>query len=162
MNLGYRKIRKISRPKAEIVNLDTADSNVDIRNLNEFDDEEFDEVYAFYVLEHLEFEAFFLLMDEIHRILGPNGIFSIKVPHWRGTSAFICPEHRRCFSAYTFNYFAKFTVIERKFRIVKSGKLNFLNVFNFLYNIHPVITEKFLSNILAPEEIIFKLRKAKR
>ncbi len=56
-----------------------------------FDDESFDEVRIFHVLEHLKFPL--KVMEEVWRILKPNGIVRIKVPYWKIFSIFMNPFH---------------------------------------------------------------------
>ena len=179
LDLGCGKQRKIKRLNAEIIGLDVAKHpNVDVvHDLNKlplpFEDEEFDEIHASHVLEHLKFDIFSPLMDEIYRILKPNGIFFVKVPHWKGKYAFDSPEHTRCFTPYTFNYFDKstpkpltpkvtncnFKINRRGINFIKTGtKLDILNIFNFIYNIHPFLTEKILCNLIPPDEIEFELK----
>jgi SAM-dependent methyltransferase len=138
-----------------------------------FKDNEFDIVNASHILEHIEYNKdFFKLMKEVHRILKPKGKFIIKVPYWKGMYVCSNPEHRRFFNHRTFDYFEKdknqnmglsnfsgvnFKVNERRFNIIIRGRLDFLNVLNSLFNLNHNLTEMFLSNILAPEELYFEL-----
>jgi len=69
-----------------------------------FDDETFDELAAYDVLEHMgrqgDWRGYFDEMAEYHRILKPGGYFGIIVP--TGSDAFADPGHTRFFSG---NYF---------------------------------------------------------
>ena len=69
-----------------------------------FDDETFDELAAYDVLEHLgmqgDWRGWFCEMAEYHRILKPGGTFGIIVPI--GSDALADPGHTRFFSL---NYF---------------------------------------------------------
>ena len=62
-----------------------------------FSDEEFDEIHAYEVLEHLayqgDYEFFFQEFSEYWRILKPNGRFFASVP--TGAWAWGDPSHRR-------------------------------------------------------------------
>lgn len=50
-----------------------------------FEDHSFDMIEAFHVIEHLD--RAFVVMKELHRILKPEGLLHIKVPHFsRGLS----------------------------------------------------------------------------
>lgn len=66
-----------------------------------FEDDTFDEMGAFDVLEHLgkqgDWRGWFDEMAEYHRILKPGGIFGVIVPI--GGDAFADPGHTRFFSA---------------------------------------------------------------
>lgn len=70
-----------------------------------FDDDTFDELAAYDVLEHLghqgDWRGWFNEMAEYHRILKPNGTFGILVPE--GGDALADPGHTRFFQQ---NYFA--------------------------------------------------------
>jgi SAM-dependent methyltransferase len=64
-----------------------------------FDDNEFDEVHAYSVLEHCgtqgDFRFFFAQFEDFWRILKPNGLFIGIVPAWNGEWAWADPGHRR-------------------------------------------------------------------
>jgi len=144
-----------------------------------FPKESFDIVVANHILEHVEFNKdFFGLMDEVYRILKPNGLFKITVPYWKGVHVFSVPEHTRMFSIFYFNYFdhdpkyrneecghlsrfakCNFKIIKRKYQLILAGRWKFLNFISFIYNINPYLTEGFLSNFIAPELLVFELKK---
>lgn len=69
-----------------------------------FEDGSFDAVIASHVLEHFEFGDMLKILREIHRVLKPEGILTISVPHAFSISAF-APQHRTFF---TFEYFDQF------------------------------------------------------
>lgn len=60
-------------------------------------DNSFDEVLAFHTLEHLgEKSAVYLgIMKELWRVLKPNGLLKIAVPHFRHENYFHDPTHVR-------------------------------------------------------------------
>lgn len=64
-----------------------------------FDDNSFDEICAFEVLEHLgkqgDYKGFFEEFSEYWRILKPDGILSGTVPHWDTKWAWGDPSHTR-------------------------------------------------------------------
>jgi SAM-dependent methyltransferase len=64
-----------------------------------FDDNEFDEIHCYEVLEHLgeqgDHEFFFEQFSEFWRILKPNGLFIATVPKWDSEWAWGDPSHRR-------------------------------------------------------------------
>lgn len=68
-----------------------------------FSDEEFDEIHAYQVLEHLanqgDYEFFFREFTEYHRILKPGGLFCASVPV--GVWTWGDPSHRRVITPQT-------------------------------------------------------------
>lgn len=68
-----------------------------VHNLNAlpypFDDNSFELIEAFHVLEHLDKP--FAVMRELHRILAPGGVLHIKVPHF--SRGFTHAEHAHGF-----------------------------------------------------------------
>lgn len=72
-----------------------------------FSDEEFDEIYADNVIEHLE--NFIGVMQELHRLLKPGGKLKIIVPHFSSHDAWAHPQHTRAFAIDSFDFFVKNT-----------------------------------------------------
>lgn len=70
-----------------------------------FDDETFDEVHAYDVMEHLgtqgDYRAFFAHFAEAYRILKPGGLFCGITPHWHSAWLWNDPGHRRSISLET-------------------------------------------------------------
>lgn len=70
-----------------------------------FQTEEFDEIHAYDVLEHLaaqgDYEFFFKEWTEYHRILKPGGHFFGSCPSWNSPWAFGDPSHTRIISRET-------------------------------------------------------------
>lgn len=64
-----------------------------------FDDDSFDNAYAFEVLEHLgqqgDWRAFFATFAEIYRILKPGGHLIATCPSWQSQWAWADPSHTR-------------------------------------------------------------------
>lgn len=69
-----------------------------------FPDNEFDEVRASHILEHV-FELI-PLMNELFRIINPGGSLFIAVPWWAGTWARGDPSHRHFFDHNSFSPFS--------------------------------------------------------
>jgi len=71
-----------------------------------FKDEEFDEIHAYQVLEHLanqgDYEFFFSEFTEYWRILKPSGLFFASVPN--GVWTWGDPSHRRCITKETLTF----------------------------------------------------------
>lgn len=71
-----------------------------------YEDNWFKEVVADYVLEQVRRrEDFIHVMNEIHRVLKPNGIFRLKVPNAEFPEAFRDPMDCRTFTPETFDHF---------------------------------------------------------
>ena len=70
-----------------------------------FEDNLFDEIHAYEVLEHTgaqgDFRFFFKQFTEFWRILKPGGHFCATVPMWNSPWAWADPGHRRIISADT-------------------------------------------------------------
>jgi SAM-dependent methyltransferase len=62
-----------------------------------------DRIYSKSVMEHVgNFEA---AMEELHRVVRPDGEIIIRVPHFSSPLSFSDYTHRRFFGYYTFDYF---------------------------------------------------------
>ncbi len=125
-----------------------------------FKKDEFDEVRAYSVLEHVD--NFVKIMEEIHRILKPNGLCIIVGPYYMHKDTFTDPTHKRGFTTKSFQYFEE------------NGDLNFYSKARFkieriklmynnksLYKFIPF--KKFLGYILwnLIQSIEFRLRAVK-
>ena len=69
-----------------------------------FGSEEFDEILAQDVLEHLDYIP---ILKDLHRILKTGGTLRIRVPHFTSKNNFVDPTHRRMFSVNTWDFFVK-------------------------------------------------------
>ena len=67
-----------------------------------FEDDTFDEIHAYEVLEHLgkqgDWKAFFDQFAEFHRILKPGGLLLATTPMWDSLWAWSDPSHTRIIS----------------------------------------------------------------
>jgi SAM-dependent methyltransferase len=104
LNLGCGEHKKEG-----FINLDWSPLNAPdvVHDLNAlpypFADNSIDEVEAFHVLEHLDKP--FAIMKELHRILKPEGVLHIKVPHF--SRGFTHAEHTHGFDVTFPLYFRK-------------------------------------------------------
>ena len=119
LGCGNRRSKQIQlkeRPKEfeELITLDI-DPNCGadvIHDLNElpwpFDENMFDEVHAYEVLEHFgaqgDWRAFFAHFSEIYRILKPDGILCATVPIWDSVWLWGDPGHTRAITAESLTY----------------------------------------------------------
>lgn len=101
-------------------NVTTLDINPDhkpdvVHDLREhplpFDNNTFDEIHAYEVLEHLayqgDYEYFFAEWNEYWRILKPNGLFFGTVPARNSIWAWGDPSHKRIISAENFIFLSQ-------------------------------------------------------
>lgn len=70
-----------------------------------FDDNSVDEIHMYHVLEHLSEPI--KKIEELHRILKPNGVLNLRVPHFSSMGAFSDITHIRPFGYLSFDCFDK-------------------------------------------------------
>lgn len=75
------------------------------------DDDAFDEVHAYEVLEHLgqqgDWRSFFRHFGEIWRVLKPGGLLCASVPDWRSEWAWGDPSHTRVITPGTLKFLSQ-------------------------------------------------------
>lgn len=101
----------------DLITLDwSEDCNPDVvHDLNQlpypFDDNMFDEIHAYEVLEHCgtqgDYRFFFNQFEEFHRILKPGGWFIGSSPNWDGVWAWSDPGHTRIISPQMFSFLSQ-------------------------------------------------------
>ena len=134
-----------------------------------FEESSIDKIYIDNTLEHLDSPL--NVMNELYRIIKPNGVVKVIVPYFRSVSAFTDPTHLHFFTVESFSYydpdhifFKRYDYTLSKFKteniifheglnsgLVKSSIVKFANKW-------PLIYERFFSNIVALDEITFYLR----
>lgn len=76
-----------------------------------FQDESFDEIHAYEILEHLgsqgDYKSFFQTFNEIYRILKPKGRLYGSTPQWHGMWAWSDPGHTRIISEGSLMFLSK-------------------------------------------------------
>lgn len=78
------------------------DIEVDLENLPlPFEDNTFDYIFSAHTLEHINREIMGVFV-ELWRVLKPNGILEIRVPHFSHTSALASSGHKKAFSIASF------------------------------------------------------------
>lgn len=132
-----------------------------------FKDNEFDLIMSTFGFEH--FDDLIAVLEECHRILKPNGIIKIKVPHCSCVpGAYGDITHKHFFSYFSFrNAIDKKGntpwEISKKFEVVKE-KIIFGRLFKpveIFANKFPKIYENFLAWILPARDLYFEIRVVK-
>jgi ubiquinone/menaquinone biosynthesis C-methylase UbiE len=134
-----------------------------------FPENEFDEVYADNILEHLD--DILKVMAELHRITKSSGNIHITVPHYSHRNAHTDPTHKHFFGVHSFDYFidgtshsdfryssARFTLISVEFdhgiehrHMIDSFITSFANSYKDIY-------ENRFSNIFPLSQLTFILK----
>ncbi|KKQ99941.1 MAG: Methyltransferase type 11 [Candidatus Woesebacteria bacterium GW2011_GWB1_39_12] len=117
LGCGARKEIEIKQKQTVPAEVVTLDWNEDVKSdivwdLNRrplpFKDNEFDEVHAYEVLEHIgsqgDAKGFFEEFTEYWRILAPQGILCGSVPHWKSVWASGDPSHKRILPDMIFHF----------------------------------------------------------
>lgn len=138
LNLGSGKI-DVDDIEEGYVNLDITnypgiDVVWDLNNLPlPFKDEEFDEILAKNILEHVNYIP---LMDELYRILKPKGKIKVSVPHFTSMESYSDPTHINFFAYLTMSYFVKGGIRDYPFMKFSKwkAKIRFQKRFIFPWN----------------------------
>jgi ubiquinone/menaquinone biosynthesis C-methylase UbiE len=174
LDLGCGK-KKHKIPNAEVIGLDKfklkgVDIVWDLEKLPlPFKKNEFDMIIAQGILEHVS--NIWGLLNELHRILKPNGILRVTVPHFKDIRAYHL-DHKHFFTTRSFNnllpeieienYYckAKFKVKMRINFRKNNSRISWLNhIINPFVNKFPNFWEQFLSSVIACQQLIFELEK---
>ncbi len=112
LNLGCGRDIKEGWINLDSANIPGVDVVHDIEKLPlPFHDEEFNEILAQDILEHVEYIP---VLKDIHRILKNGGLLTIRVPHFTSKNNFIDPTHKKRFSINTFDFFVRTTKLGEK------------------------------------------------
>jgi len=147
-----------------------ADIYYDLNNLPyPFKDEQFECIYCAHILEHLD--DLFKTLKELYRILQPNGVIHIRVPHFSNGNGYNDLSHKRFFGWFSFqqiidgyyNEEFKFKIISQRFNFVADNRKIANLLFSWFYNLMPKqFYERFLCWIFPIGEIELKLIKEKK
>lgn len=120
LDLGSGHHPRPAGPGEEVVTMDHfTTAKVDVRHSfldlpYPFPDASFDEVYTSHVMEHVppkllggDRDVFYAVMDEIHRILKPGGIFTAITPFAGSTADYCHVAHYRHFVPETWERFCE-------------------------------------------------------
>jgi len=131
-----------------------ADKYFNFEDIFPLKDNSFEYIHANLVIEHLD--DFFKVMKELKRILTPNGILHIRVPHFSNGLARCDITHKHEFSYFTFDKLKEWKIVEKRLNFITSSKI--LNrIMNFLFNhCNKKIYEKLFCWIFPVNEIELK------
>ena len=158
------------------INLDIVKGEgVDIvHNLNKFPypfkDNEFDEIYAYHILEHLD--DFLKSVKELYRILKPKGKLFVRVPHFSSAGAFT-PHHKLFFNTTAFDditigedYSTSLDGTRKLFKLISKKLILYKGLWFLNYLFEPLINlilphyeRSFLKAIFPSPEIRFIFQK---
>jgi len=168
---------KVEVDNAEVIGLDFYDkTSADvICNLEEgklpFEDNEFDGIYTIHTLEHIR--NLIPLIDEMWRIVKPEGRIRILVPYFASSLAHSSIDHVRFFSYTSFNPYReedKFHPrwhpttfkVKAKYQFSKHYGLKTIGKFvEFIINKIPRIYQRLFCFILPTEAIYYELEVVK-
>ena len=172
--------------RAGWLNVDIADyGGNEIIDLNSypwpFDENQFDEIFASHVMEHLG--NFNSVVNEMWRVCRDGALIEVRVPFFLSTKYYSEPDHRIPFGIRSFDNYeelgdrplrfyekwklegrtnyqsaARFAVESKRFHFSNFAVLSWLD---YLINLEPVFFERFFATLLTPEEVIFRLRVVK-
>ena len=88
-------------------------------------DNTYDEIKAIDVLEHLNNPL--QAMNEIHRILKPNGILFAKCCGWKNPNFWVDITHKKAFDIQTMDYLVLDTAIEKEYSYYTDKKWRYVD-----------------------------------
>ncbi len=119
-----------------------------------FSNDQFDEIYASHVIEHVD--DVLRVLEELYRILKNDGYLRIKVPYFSSFGAFQDPTHKHFFAEDTIRFYIAQNGYNRNFRFqVVNQKLNYTLPFRhipFLKN----VCRHFLLNVVSEMAVELK------
>ena len=120
-------------------------------------DNEFDEINASAIIEHLESRT--KSWNELRRISKNGCIIHGRVPHFSGYTGYDDPTHYHRYSLKSMEMVASmwgFRLLNNKIVFSRGNKWWILKPFNYLVNIWPRFYERCLANIFPSQEIDFE------
>ena len=183
VELGCGPSKKEGYIGVDLLALDGVDYVADFnKGLAFIPDNSVDEFFSSHLFEHIE--DLDLLMSEIHRVLKPNGVNKLIVPHFTNPYYYSDYTHKRFFGLYTFDYFGtgnsnlkrkvptfysntKFEVLSRKLRFGAQPfyiRNKIKSIFTHIFNLNPFMQELYegtFSRYISCYEIHFSMRPIK-
>ncbi len=139
LNIGCGKLSRNGYVNMDIARLPGVDVVHDLNNYPwPFKENEFDEIYASHVLEHLD--SIIDPLEEIWRVSKNGALIKIGVPIFPGVLAACDPTHKQFYTYMTFkyfepsntglNYYSKAQFITKKRKIIFNRYIKFFEAIN--------------------------------
>lgn len=103
IDLGCGKRKYQGSIGIDLVKLKGVDIVADLNKGIPLKEDSLDMLVSFHFLEHVN--DFIYIVEEIHRVVKPDGIVKIRVPYFNCFDAFADPTHKIFFTERTFDYF---------------------------------------------------------
>lgn len=144
IDLGCGRRKDPNSIGIDIVKLEGVDIVADLNKGIPLKDGTVDILVSFHFLEHVN--DLLYIIEEIYRVVKPDGIVKIRVPYFNCFDAFTDPTHKNFFTERAFDYFADESILiwysKAKFKILKKELI-----------INPALRNKILSQFL-PTKIL--------
>lgn len=162
--MGYLNLDVVDIPGVDVV------WNLEITPYP-FKDNQFEEVVANHVLEHLS--DLVSVVDELHRVCKPGDLIKVRVPYFASPEHHNDPTHKRKFTYKTFNYFtkesiynyyakARIEIVDRRILFLSTDsefmKSKYFLPLDYIFTKFHLIYQRFFSYLLPASEIHFLLR----
>lgn len=171
LNLGCGRDVRAGWVNVDRIRLPGVDAVLDLESPLPFADGVLERVHCSHVLEHVD--RFLELMEELHRVLAPEGRLTVVVPHLSFFGSYTDPTHRRFFGYHSFDYFtpggtcsfysrARFRIVRREIRFFwsKNERREVRSkVISGLINLWPLLYERFFCWMLPANEAAFELER---
>jgi predicted SAM-dependent methyltransferase len=143
LNLGCGELQQPNSFNVDIRRTSITDEVLDLTQYPwPFDDEQFDNIFAIDIIEHILYVIPF--MDECWRVVKPSGIMQARVPWWKSEQSYRDITHLHYFTMESFDYFDPWTEVgkqypysEKKWRILDRR----LDVNEIMFNLQKVPTK---------------------
>lgn len=113
LNLGVGQRSRPTYYGLDLIELPGVDVVADLNEpLSELPNNSVEAIYTNHTFEHIV--NFLPLLQEIHRVVIPNGTIDVVVPHFSSPYGYSDPTHVRFFGMYSFYYFSDPVDLPRK------------------------------------------------
>ncbi len=163
LNLGCGHDIKEGYINLDFIKLKGVDVVADVEKGLPFQDNYFDEIICFSLLEHTQKPI--AVLKEIARVLKIGGVVKIKVPHFSSSVAYMSIDHYTFYTYYTFDILSghqiPLKVIKKKLYFGK--KYNILNyIIEPIANLFPRFYEDSFLRVFPALGIYVELEKVKK
>jgi len=158
VNLGCGKKPVKGMVNVDLYPFDGVDLVMDLDKKWDFESKSVDEIYAFHLVEHLDYVHF---LEECLRALRVGGKVFLKVPYYTSNRSHIGEHKTAGFSWIAFDNIEKRWQEWQRFKVLKNRicfgkKLGFLNL---IFNKTPAFYDRFLAHLIPAVELEVVLEK---